>query len=77
MRTTVTFDDETTAAVEQLRRERGVGVSAAVNELIRRAIAAPDRERPRFVQRTSEGNALIDVTDTAATLEFLDGPTSR
>lgn len=73
MRTTVTFDEDTAAAVEQLRRERGVGISAAVNELVRRAVTRQERAHP-FVQRTSAGHAKIDVTDVGAALEFLDGP---
>ena len=73
MRTTVTFDDDTAAAVEQLRRELGVGVSAAVNELVRRGIGRRPGRKP-FVQRTSPGQALIDVTDVGDTLDVLDGP---
>ncbi|MGH9181117.1 MAG: ribbon-helix-helix protein, CopG family, partial [Acidimicrobiales bacterium] len=38
MRTTVEFDTDTARAVEELRRDRGVGVSEAVNELIRRGL---------------------------------------
>ena len=73
MRTTITFDDDTAAAVEQLRRERGVGISAAVNELVRRG--AVRSERPAvFVQRTSAGHARIDLTDVSEVLETLDGP---
>lgn len=75
MRTTVTFDDDAAAAVEALRRERGIGVSAAVNELVRRAVSRPVDRAP-FVQRTSEGRARIDVTDIGAVLDLLDGPTS-
>ncbi len=73
MRTTVTFDEDTAAAVEQLRRERGVGISAAVNELVRRAAARQERAHS-FVQRTSVGHAKIDVTDVGEALETLDGP---
>lgn len=76
MRTTVTFDDDAAAAIEQLRRERGVGVSAAVNELVRRGLARTP-SRPEFVQRTSPGQARLDVTDVAEVLTELDGPTSR
>lgn len=77
MRTTVTFDDDTAAAVEALRHERGLGVSAAVNELIRHGLAAP-QPCSAFVQRTSPGHARLDVTDVADTLELLDGSaTSR
>lgn len=73
MRTTVTFEPDTAAAIEQLRRERGVGVSAAVNELLRRGMARPPG-RARFVQRTSRGHARMDLTDVAEALETLDGP---
>ncbi len=73
MRTTVTFDDDTTAAVEQLRRERGIGVSAAVNELIRRGLGRREPRSP-FVQNTSPGHALVDVTNVAEVLGWLDEP---
>lgn len=76
MRTTVTFDDDAAAIVEQLRRERGIGVSAAVNELVRRAAASPRRPAP-FVQRTSAGHARFDVTDVAEALDLLDEPAAR
>lgn len=76
MRTTVTFDEDTAAAVDRLRRERGIGVSAAVNQLVRRALARPE-PRERFVQRTSAGHARIDVTDIADALDLLDGPVAR
>lgn len=76
MRTTITFDADTAAAIQELRRERGVGVSAAVNELIRRA-AARGPERARFVQETSAGGALIDVTNIGEVLEYLEGPAYR
>jgi hypothetical protein len=71
MRTTVTFDEDTAAAVKQLCRERGVGVSAAVNELVRRAVSRQERAHP-FVQRTSLGHARIDVTNVGEVLEILD-----
>lgn len=71
MRTTITFDDDTAAAVEQLRRQRGTGVSAAVNELVRRGALRP-APAPRFVQETSAGHAKVDVTDVASVLELLE-----
>ncbi len=40
MRTTVTLADDVVAAVERVRRERGVGVSDAVNDLVRAGLAA-------------------------------------
>ncbi|MEA2130053.1 MAG: hypothetical protein QOJ85_2944, partial [Solirubrobacteraceae bacterium] len=35
MRTTLTLADDVAAAVEKLRRERSIGLSEAVNELVR------------------------------------------
>lgn len=76
MRTTVTFEPDAAAAVEALRRERGLGVSAAVNELVRRG-ALRRADRPRFVQQTSSGGLKIDVTNVAEALELLEGPAAR
>lgn len=74
MRTTITFEDDTAAAIEQLRRVRGIGVSEAVNELVRRGLTHRDPVK-RFVQRTSAGGAVkIDLSSTSAVLEYLDGP---
>lgn len=71
MRTTVTLDDEVVAAVEQLRREQGLGVSAAINELSKRGLMAK-QERPRFVQKSYPIGIKIDVTNVAEALEQLD-----
>ena len=76
MRTTVTFEPDTAAAVERVRRERGVGVSAAVNQLVREGLARGP-ERRTFEQETSSMGARIDVADVVDALELLDGPASR
>jgi len=77
MRTTVNLDDDVAAAVEQLRKERGLGVSSALNELARRGLAHGAIPRPRFSQQTSSGGARIDLTDIADALDLLDEPGSR
>lgn len=77
MRTTITFDPDTAAQVEHLRRERAIGVSAAVNELIRRGLMAGAVPRSRFVQQTSAGHARLDVTNVAEVIELVDGPAAR
>jgi hypothetical protein len=79
MRTTVTFDADTAAAVERLRRERGIGLSEAVNELIRRGLAAEASTRPprRFRQRSVPLGLRIDVANVAEAIETLEGPTAR
>lgn len=77
MRTTVTFDDDVAAAVQELRRKRSLGLSEAVNELIRSGLSARRAPRKRFKQRTYPLGLLIDVTDVAEALETLEGPAYR
>jgi hypothetical protein len=76
MRTTVEFDDDTGAAIEQIRREEGVGVSEAVNRLIRRGLLPRD-ESPPFRQRTYPMGLKIDVSNIGEALEVLEGPDAR
>ena len=76
MRTTVALDPDVAAAVERLRRESSMGLSAAVNELIRSGLRR-ERATPRFTQRSTPIGLRIDVTNVAEALEELDGPTGR
>jgi hypothetical protein len=76
MRTTVTFADDVAAAIERLRRERTVGMSEAVNELIRRGLAAGEGRQP-FRQQTHPLALRIDVSNIGEALEELDGPAAR
>lgn len=76
MRTTVTLADDVAAAVERLRRERSLGVSEAVNELIRGGLVHQRRPQ-RFVQTTHDLGAGIEYTNIADAIETLDGPTAR
>jgi hypothetical protein len=76
MRTTVDFDDDATAAVEQLRREEGIGVSEAVNRLIRRGLL-PREARDPFVQESYRMGLRIDVSNVADAIEVLEGPEAR
>ena len=76
MRTTLSLDDDVTAAVQRLREERHIGLSDAVNELIRAGLAAPAR-RTTFRQRTTSLGLRIDVSSVADALERLDGPEAR
>ena len=73
MRTTVTLDDDVAIAVERLRRERAMGLSEAINALIRDRLRAPQR-RKRFRQRSANLGLKIDVMNVAEALETLDGP---
>lgn len=71
MRTTVTLDPDVVAAVERVRAERSVGVSAALNELVRAGLSRPP-ERRVFEQRTSDLGSMIDVSNVGEALELLD-----
>jgi hypothetical protein len=75
MRTTVEFDDDTGAAVERVRREEGVGVSEAVNRLIRQSLLT--RGEPRvFHQHTSRLGLRIDVSNIGDALDALEDRTA-
>ena len=76
MRTTVDLDDDVAATIDQLRHERGVGVSEAINQLARAGL----RRQPtssRFRQRSARIGLTADVSNTAEALEILGGPSAR
>lgn len=70
------LEDDVAAAVQRLRREKGTGLSAAVNELIRAGLGAQPGER-RFEQRTQPMGLQVDVTNVAEALDLLEGPAAR
>jgi HD superfamily phosphohydrolase YqeK len=76
VRTTVTLSKDVAAAVERLRQERSIGVSEAVNELVRDGLAAP-RKKGGFAQVTHDMGRGIDYTNVAEAIETLDGPAAR
>lgn len=77
MRTTITLQPDVAAAVDRMRRERSVGVSAAVNELVRAGLSVAPAKKP-FVQKTHDmGSAKIDVTNVAEAIELAEGPDWR
>lgn len=71
MRTTINLDDDVVAAVERLRRERGLEVSEAVNLLARQGLSL-NPMRPPFRQRTARIGLRVDVRNIAEALETLD-----
>jgi len=71
MRTTLTLDDDVVAEVDRLRRENSIGVSEAVNRLIRAGLARPPR-RQGYQHRVTSLGLKVDVTDVADVLEILD-----
>jgi hypothetical protein len=76
MRTTVSLDDDVAAAVQVIRAQRGIGLSAAVNELARAGLVAQP-SRTRFVQRSFPMKARMDMSNIAETLDLLEGPAHR
>jgi hypothetical protein len=75
MKTTVVLDDDVAAAVDRLRSERGLELSEAVNELIRRGMAPTARQV--FRQRTANLGVALDIGNVAVALERVEGPTRR
>jgi len=72
MRTTITLDGDVAAAVEAVRRESGVGVSEAVNRLVRAGLARSTPKRA-YRHRSHDLGLKIDVTNIGEVLELLDG----
>jgi hypothetical protein len=77
MRTTITLSDDVAAAVEKVRRERGLGLSEAVNDLVRSGLTAEQHTTRQFRQQTYDLGAGVDVSNVAEALELLDGPAAR
>ena len=71
MRTTITFDDDVAAAIDELRRTEGIGPSEAVNRLIRRALVTTPRALP-YEHRSVPMGARMDVSNIGSVLELLD-----
>jgi hypothetical protein len=71
MRTSVTFDDDVAAEIQRLRRESGIGLSKAVNHLMRWGMARPS-ERAEYRQQATDMGQRIDVTDIGGVLDPLD-----
>lgn len=75
MRTTITLADDVAAAIEKLRHERSIGLSEAINDLVRAGLT----ERPvaPFRQQTHKLETGIDVSNVADAIEALDGPATH
>ncbi|MGA7173132.1 MAG: CopG family transcriptional regulator [Candidatus Dormiibacterota bacterium] len=74
MRTTITLDPDVAAAVTELRHERSLGVSAALNELARRGLVNSRPTPSHFRQRTAALGLRLDVSNVAEALEVLEQP---
>lgn len=77
MRTTIDLADDVAAAVEKTRRERGLGLSEAVNDLIRAGLLPREPRKP-FRQKTYKmGPARVDYTNVEEAIEQVEGPLAR
>lgn len=76
MRTTITLAKDVAAAVERVRRERSVGVSEAVNDLIRNGLSAP-RRSAEYEPVAYDMGESIDYSNIGDAIETLDGPAAR
>ena len=80
MRTTIEFEEDTARALDQLREETGMGVSEAVNHLVRRGLLGAEDGSPArstFVQRTHRLGTRIDVSNVADAIDLLEGSQAR
>jgi hypothetical protein len=71
MRTTVNLDGDVEAAVQDLRRERGIGLSEAVNELARAGLTSRKVDYV-YESPTRELGMRVDLTNIGDVLDLLD-----
>jgi len=71
VRTTVNLDDDVASEVAKLRRERGFGVSEAVNELARAGMSQ-ERVRYDYQHPVRDMGALLDLANIGDVLDLLD-----
>ena len=76
MRTTLTLAGDVAAAIEKLRRERSIGMSEAVNELVRAGLTKQEAAAP-FRQTAHDLGRGVDFSNVADAIETLDGPAAR
>lgn len=72
MRTTVTLDDDVLAEVKRISRLEGIGLSDALNRLVRGGMARRP-QRAEYVHHTNSVGLKIDVSNIGDVLDLLDG----
>jgi hypothetical protein len=73
MRTTVVLADDVAAAVQRLQRDEGLGLSDALNRLVRRGLIRRNERQP-FVQKTVSLDLKLDVSNIEEAIEIAEGP---
>ena len=71
MRTTVTLADDVAATVERLRRSDGIGVSEAINRLVRDGLTKPETFT-QYEHESYDVGLKIDVANIGEVLAMLD-----
>lgn len=71
MRTTFTLEPDVAAEVEAVRRREGLGISEAVNRLIREGLVSK-KPTYRYVDRSTALGLKVDVTNIGEVLDLLD-----
>jgi len=70
MRTTLTLEPDVARGLEEMRKQRGLTLKQAANEVLRKGLEAarrPVRRRKRFRTRTADhGRSLIGNLDNVA-----------
>jgi hypothetical protein len=64
------------AAIARVRRERSLGLSEAVNELVRAGLRSESPSR-RYRHRSRRMGLRIGVANVAEAIERLEGPSAR
>jgi len=76
MRTTITLAADVAAGIDKLRRERDLGLSEAVNDLVRAGLTAGKPSRA-FKQKSHDLGVGVDFSNIGETIETLNGPNAR
>jgi hypothetical protein len=71
MRTTIDLADDVAAAVEKARRERGLGLSEAVNDLVRAGLVSC-RDVPPIDPPSYDMGISINVDNIGEVIELLE-----
>lgn len=71
VRTTVSLDPDIEAEVDRLRRDRGLGLSEAVNSLARRGLAARQAQAP-YTARSFDLGIRLDISNIGEVLDLMD-----
>lgn len=67
----MTLADDVAAAIERLRRDESIGVSEAVNRLVRAGLTAHE-ERAPYVHRSHDLGLKVDVANVGEVLDLLE-----